>query len=89
MKVASFNINCLCSRLPVILLWLTEQQLDVLCLQETKVQDIDFRQVSLRQEDTNASLKAKRAITAGQFSAEVGFQTWSLVSTMNRRTRPG
>ena len=42
MKVASFNVNSLRARLPIVLRWLTEHQPDILCLQETKVQDIDF-----------------------------------------------
>jgi exodeoxyribonuclease-3 len=41
-KVASFNVNSLRSRLPVVLQWLAENQPDVLCVQETKVQDVDF-----------------------------------------------
>ncbi|MHC4624934.1 MAG: exodeoxyribonuclease III [Planctomycetota bacterium] len=42
MKVASFNVNSLRARLPVVLEWLAEHQPDVLCVQETKVQDSDF-----------------------------------------------
>ncbi|MHC4482962.1 MAG: exodeoxyribonuclease III [Planctomycetota bacterium] len=42
MKVGSFNVNSLRARLPVVLEWLAEHQPDVLCVQETKVQDIDF-----------------------------------------------
>lgn len=42
MKVASFNVNSLRARLPIVLSWLTEHQPDVLCVQETKVQDSDF-----------------------------------------------
>ncbi|MHC4394523.1 MAG: exodeoxyribonuclease III [Planctomycetota bacterium] len=42
MKVASFNVNSLRVRLPIVLEWLREQQPDVLCVQETKVQDVDF-----------------------------------------------
>jgi exodeoxyribonuclease-3 len=42
MKVASFNVNSLRSRLPIVIPWLAEHQPDVLCVQETKVQDIDF-----------------------------------------------
>jgi exodeoxyribonuclease-3 len=42
MKVASFNVNSLRPRLPVVLQWLDEQKPDVLCVQETKVQDCDF-----------------------------------------------
>ena len=42
MKVASFNVNSLRARLPVVLQWLSDRQPDVLCVQETKVQDVDF-----------------------------------------------
>jgi len=42
MKVASFNVNSLRVRLPVVLRWLSEHRPDVLCVQETKVQDVDF-----------------------------------------------
>ena len=42
MIVATFNANSLRSRLPIILKWLAENRPDVLCVQETKVQDHDF-----------------------------------------------
>jgi exodeoxyribonuclease-3 len=42
MKVASFNVNSIRMRLEVVLGWLAEHQPDVLCVQETKVQDVDF-----------------------------------------------
>jgi len=42
MKVASFNVNSLRARLTLVLQWLDEYQPDVLCVQETKVQDTDF-----------------------------------------------
>ncbi len=42
MKVASFNVNSLRARLTLVLQWLTEHQPNVLCVQETKVQDVDF-----------------------------------------------
>lgn len=42
MKVASYNVNSLRARLPIVLRWLGEHQPDVLCVQETKVQDVDF-----------------------------------------------
>jgi exodeoxyribonuclease-3 len=41
-KVASYNVNSLRVRLPIVLPWLTKHQVDVLCVQETKVQDGDF-----------------------------------------------
>jgi len=42
MKVASFNVNSIRSRLEIVTGWLAEHQPDVLCVQETKVQDVDF-----------------------------------------------
>jgi exodeoxyribonuclease-3 len=42
MKIGSFNVNSLRARLPVVLRWLAEHQPNVLCVQETKVQDVDF-----------------------------------------------
>ena len=42
MKIATFNCNSVRSRLDVVLRWLADQSPDVLCLQETKVQDADF-----------------------------------------------
>ena len=41
-KIASFNANSIRSRAPVILKWLAESAPDILCIQETKVQDKDF-----------------------------------------------
>ena len=42
MKIASFNVNSLRARLQIVTNWLSENQPDVLCVQETKVQDKDF-----------------------------------------------
>lgn len=42
MKIASFNVNSIRARLPIVLNWLKKNQPDVFCLQETKVQDADF-----------------------------------------------
>ncbi len=42
MKVASFNVNSIRVRLPIVLAWLQKNQPDVLAMQETKVQDESF-----------------------------------------------
>lgn len=42
MKIGSFNVNSIRSRLPIVLRWLAKNRPDVLCVQETKVQDVDF-----------------------------------------------
>jgi exodeoxyribonuclease III len=41
-QVATFNVNSVRSRVPVLLEWLNKRRPDVLCLQETKVEDRDF-----------------------------------------------
>jgi exodeoxyribonuclease III len=42
MRLATWNVNSLKVRLPQVLLWLQQHQPDVLCLQETKVEDANF-----------------------------------------------
>ena len=42
MKIATFNANSIRSRLEIITDWLDTNKPDVLCIQETKVQDKDF-----------------------------------------------
>ena len=42
MKIATFNANSIRARLEPILTWLDHQKPDVLCVQETKVQDPHF-----------------------------------------------
>ncbi|HET7061701.1 MAG TPA: exodeoxyribonuclease III [Nitrosospira sp.] len=42
MKIATWNVNSLKVRLPHVLDWLATHQPDVLCLQETKLQDEHF-----------------------------------------------
>lgn len=42
MKIASWNVNSLKVRLPHVLAWLKENEIDVLCLQETKLIDAQF-----------------------------------------------
>ena len=42
LRVASFNINSIRVRLTDLIEWINSFQPDVVCLQETKVQDKDF-----------------------------------------------
>ncbi len=42
MKIATFNVNSIRSRLDIVSAWLQKNKPDILCLQETKVQDKDF-----------------------------------------------
>lgn len=54
MKVASFNVNSIRARLPIVLDWIQKESPDVLCLQETKVPDADFPQTAFK--DINYSV---------------------------------
>ena len=42
MKIATFNVNSIRARVAIVTNWLANNSPDVLCLQETKVQDHDF-----------------------------------------------
>lgn len=42
MKIISYNVNSIRARMEILQRWIKENNPDVLCLQETKSQDIDF-----------------------------------------------
>jgi exodeoxyribonuclease-3 len=48
MKIATFNVNGVNGRLPVLLRWLAEAQPDVVCLQELKAPDEKFPEAALK-----------------------------------------
>ena len=47
MKIAAWNVNSLKVRLPQLLDWLASAQPDVICLQETKLEDHNFPQAEI------------------------------------------
>jgi exodeoxyribonuclease-3 len=47
-KVATYNVNGINGRLPVLLRWLTEEQPDIVCLQELKAPDEKFPAQALK-----------------------------------------
>jgi exodeoxyribonuclease-3 len=49
MRIATYNANSIRARLPIILQWLQKYQPDVLCVQETKVQDAEFPALDFEQ----------------------------------------
>jgi exodeoxyribonuclease-3 len=49
MKIATFNVNSVRMRLAAVTTWLAQHQPDVLCLQETKVQDSEFPEATLKE----------------------------------------
>ena len=61
MKFATFNTNSIRARLPIIMDWLSREQPDVLCLQETKVQDKDFPAKNFEQVGYQAIFKGQKS----------------------------
>ena len=48
MKIATYNVNGVNGRLPVLLRWLAEAQPDIVCLQELKAPDDRFPEAAIR-----------------------------------------
>ena len=53
MKIATWNVNSLKVRLEHVQDWLKESQADVLCLQETKTEDVNFPLLALQEAGYN------------------------------------
>ncbi len=60
MKIASWNVNSIRRRLPAVLDWLQLHQPDIMCLQETKVQDSEFPTSAFRQAGYHASFRGMK-----------------------------
>jgi len=71
MKIATWNVNSLKVRLPHVLDWLAAQQPDVLCLQETKTEDVNFPAAELQ--------------AAGYHAAFSGQKTYNGVAVLSRQ----
>ena len=54
MKIATYNVNGINGRLPVLLQWLKESSPDVACLQELKAPQEKFPEASIREAGYNA-----------------------------------
>jgi exodeoxyribonuclease-3 len=74
MKIATFNINGIRSRLGNLLQWLEREEPDVVCLQELKAPDAMFPQKALAE--------------AGYESAWIGQSAWNGVAILARGARP-
>jgi exodeoxyribonuclease-3 len=60
MKIATWNINSIRRRLPLVLAWLETHKPDVLCLQETKVQDHEFPVTDFRQAGYHSTFRGMK-----------------------------
>lgn len=61
MKIATFNANSIRSRLNVILAWLQAHRPDVLCVQETKVQDHEFPREPLQRHGYHVVFRGQKS----------------------------
>lgn len=74
LKLATYNINGVRTRLQVLLQWLAKEQPDIVCLQELKALDVDFPAADLRR--------------AGYGALWHGQKSWNGVAILARGTMP-
>ena len=74
MKIATFNVNGVNGRLPVLMRWLAETEPDVACLQELKAADEKFPEPAIRE-------AGYRAVWHGQ-------KSWNGVAILARNRAP-
>jgi exodeoxyribonuclease-3 len=74
MKIATFNVNGVNGRLPVLLRWLEATRPDVVCLQELKAQHENFPQAAIEQ--------------AGYGAVWQGQKSWNGVAILARDCEP-
>lgn len=61
MKIASFNVNSINARLPIVLNWLEEQNIDIVCLQEIKCEENAFPLLEFNAAGYNAVVKGQKS----------------------------
>ncbi|GJL73696.1 MAG: exodeoxyribonuclease III [Nitrosomonas sp.] len=71
MKLATWNVNSLKVRLPQVIDWVVSNEPDILCLQETKLQDESF--------------PVDEILAAGYCSAYVGQKTYNGVALLSKQ----
>lgn len=74
MKIATWNVNSIRKRLPAVLEWLRLHKPDIMCLQETKVQDAAFPEEAFR--------------SAGYIAAFRGMKGYNGVATLTAEKAP-
>jgi exodeoxyribonuclease-3 len=60
MRIAAWNVNSLKVRLPHLLDWLAEKQPDVVCLQETKLEDHNFPRAEIEAAGYHAAFSGQK-----------------------------
>lgn len=75
MKIATFNANGIRARLPIIAHWLDTHHPDVLCIQETKVQDPDFPESTLEEKGYHCVYKGQKSYNGVAILSRVAAET--------------
>jgi exodeoxyribonuclease III len=65
LKIATFNVNGVNGRLPVLLRWLAEFRPDVTCLEELKALQEKFREAALREAGYGAVWHGQKSWNGG------------------------
>ena len=73
LKIATFNANSIRMRMPIILNWLKKEQPDVLAVQETKVQDIEFPREPLESAGWNVVFHGQKSYNGVAFISKKPF----------------
>ena len=74
MKIATYNVNGVNGRLPVLLRWLKEEKPDLVCLQELKAPKDKFPEAEI--------------LEAGYKSVWLGQKSWNGVAVLSKNTEP-
>ena len=74
MKIATYNVNGIRSRLPNLLEWLQREAPDAVCLQELKAADEAFPSLAIR--------------SAGYGAVWNGQKSWNGVAILARNSQP-
>ena len=74
MKIATYNVNGINGRLPVLLRWLSEASPDVVCLQELKAPQDNFPEIPI--------------MAAGYKALWLGQKSWNGVAILSRDAQP-
>lgn len=74
MRIATYNVNSVNARLPVLLRWLEETAPDIVCLQELKASDEKFPEEAI--------------LNAGYHPIWKGQKSWNGVAILSRQEKP-
>ena len=70
-SIATFNVNSVRMRLPILEKWLKDRSIDVLCLQETKVVDEDFPVAAFKEMGYRAVFRGEKSYNGVAILTEV------------------